>query len=58
MRGPPRVMRRRAEHRPQLGRTAFGDVAVGVTLAGLKGAGDQTRVAGSVLGTRKAADWT
>ena len=32
MRGPPRVMRRLAEHRPQLSLSAFGDVAVGVSL--------------------------
>src|SRR5262249_35907992 len=56
MGGASRVMRRLAEHRPQLGRAALGDVAVGVPLTGLEGAGNQTSVAGGVLGTGKAAD--
>lgn len=56
MDGKARMMRRLAEHRTQLRRSALGNVSVRVTLAGLKGTWDQTGVAGGVLGTLEATD--
>lgn len=44
-----------AQHCPQLGRATFGDVAVSIALAGLKGARHQSAVTGGMLGAGEAA---
>jgi hypothetical protein len=54
MRGPPRVVRGLAEHRRELGGAALGDVPMPIPGPGLVGAGDEPRVAGSLLGRGKA----
>jgi hypothetical protein len=45
-----------AEHRPELGGAALGDMAVAITRVGLVGAGDHAGIAGCVLGTGEPMD--